>query len=385
MICFGKTDRQGFERIAQNIFERLPAPILRARLGYRDKGRLVEQLTPLNLKDLDNAGQDLFASALDDFSRNIWRKPRARRQYRYDLAILVNPAETLPPSDTKALNRFVKAARRAGMDADIIHPPDFPKLAEYDALFIRATTAINDFTYRFARKAESEGMVVIDDPRSIIRCTNKVFLADLLSKNKIPAPTSRILIKGGDWALAALILEVGLPMVVKIPDGSFSRGVTLATTPDELKQVLARMFRQSSLLLVQAYMYTEFDWRIGILNQRPLFACRYFMVKGHWQIYKHGDQKTQSGKWDTLPTYEVPKPVLNAALKAANQIGNGLYGVDVKQGKDQVAVIEVNDNPSIESGVEDAFLGDRLYDAIMEEFVRRLDERGKQERGKTEL
>ena len=36
-------------------------------------------------------------------------------------------------------------------------------------------------------------------------------------------------------------------------------------------------------------------------------------------------------------------------------------------------VIEVNDNPSIDSSVEDAYLGDELYRIIMGDFVRRLD------------
>jgi hypothetical protein len=34
-------------------------------------------------------------------------------------------------------------------------------------------------------------------------------------------------------------------------------------------------------------MYTEFDWRIGILNGQALYACQYFMSRGHWQIYNH--------------------------------------------------------------------------------------------------
>jgi len=36
-------------------------------------------------------------------------------------------------------------------------------------------------------------------------------------------------------------------------------------------------------------------------------------------------------------------------------------------------VIEVNDNPSIESGVEDAYLGEDLYRRIMQEFLNRLE------------
>jgi glutathione synthase/RimK-type ligase-like ATP-grasp enzyme len=36
-------------------------------------------------------------------------------------------------------------------------------------------------------------------------------------------------------------------------------------------------------------------------------------------------------------------------------------------------VIEVNDNPSIEAGVEDAVLQSELYKTVIEDFVWRLD------------
>ncbi|MFZ6043771.1 RimK family alpha-L-glutamate ligase, partial [Vibrio natriegens] len=55
---------------------------------------------------------------------------------------------------------------------------------------------------------------------------------------------------------------------------------------------------------------------------------------------------------------------------------SGLYGVDLKEVDGQVVVIEINDNPSIDHKVEDAFLGDLLYDRIMTEFLRRIQLRG---------
>jgi len=63
------------------------------------------------------------------------------------------------------------------------------------------------------------------------------------------------------------------------------------------------------------------------------------------------------------------------ALKAADPIGYGFYGVDLKQTPKGIYVIEVNDNPSIESRVEDKVLKDELYLRIMKEFVRRIDKR----------
>ena len=51
------------------------------------------------------------------------------------------------------------------------------------------------------------------------------------------------------------------------------------------KQVLKMLFEKSAILLAQAFTPTEFDWRVGLLNGVPLYACKYYMAKGHWQIY----------------------------------------------------------------------------------------------------
>jgi glutathione synthase/RimK-type ligase-like ATP-grasp enzyme len=101
------------------------------------------------------------------------------------------------------------------------------------------------------------------------------------------------------------------------------------------------------------------------------------MARNHWQIYNHSSKKHFTGHFETLPTFEVPKSVLDAAIKASSIVGRGLYGVDVKQNNNQVYVIEVNDNPSLESKVEDLYLGKELYMIIMQEFANRLEERGR--------
>lgn len=143
----------------------------------------------------------------------------------------------------------------------------------------------------------------------------------------------------------------------------------------ELVDTLAKLRNTSALVLAQEYFFTELDWRIGVLNHQPIFACQYFMVKGHWQIYRHHDsgQAADSGSFTTLPIFEASKAVITAALKAVKPIGDGLYGVDIKQGKGRVAVIEVNDNPNIDAGVEDACLKEKLYDLIMADFIRRFE------------
>ncbi len=106
----------------------------------------------------------------------------------YDLAILVNPDDHSAPSDEKAIKKFCQAAENMGLSTEIITKNDFDRIPEFDALFIRETTAVNHHTYRFSRRAHAEGLVVIDDPISIVRCTNKVYLNEILTRSRIPIP-----------------------------------------------------------------------------------------------------------------------------------------------------------------------------------------------------
>jgi glutathione synthase/RimK-type ligase-like ATP-grasp enzyme len=373
-LFFGNPDIEQLDNLGRQIFELFACPILIVTLKRRDRWQ-IESIKPGALNTLDSQEEDLFAAALENFNKSIWRKPRSRKANRYDLAILADPEEKLPPSDKQALKKFVSIGKQMGLNVELITKKDYGRLAEYDALFIRETTAINNHTYRFAKRAESEGMVVLDDPQSILRCTNKVFLADLLSTNDVPTPKTLILSKDRQKDdIQRAIETLGYPMVIKIPDGSFSRGVVKVEDEQALKQSLDELFKQSALVLAQAYSFTDYDWRIGMLNKKPIFSCQYFMTRGHWQIYKHSDSgRVVSGGFRTLPIHETPKKVLDVATRAANLIGNGLYGVDIKQFGDTAMVIEVNDNPNIDSGVEDLYLKDDLYRIVLEEFVRRLE------------
>ena len=61
-------------------------------------------------------------------------------------------------------------------------------------------------------------------------------------------------------------------------------------------------------------MYTDYGWRrIGVLNNRPLFACQYFaQARATGRIYHHKDSggMTSSGRFAALPVRDVPAKVL---------------------------------------------------------------------------
>ena len=293
-----------------------------------------------------------------------WRK----KQRLHDVAILVDPAEPNAPSNRKALDFFVNAGESLGLNVDFIDKNDGRSLAEYDALFIRATTSVNHYTYRFARRALQENMVVIDDPQSIVKCTNKVYFAELMRSHQIVTPDT-IFVSKYDKELPL----IQFPCVLKRPDSAFSLGVVCVESQKELQKSLNQFFKTSDLILVQPFIPTEFDWRIGVLDHKPIFACRYYMAKGHWQIYNWEASASEvAGSCDTVPLEDVPEAIIKVALKTTRLIGDGLYGVDIKSHGDQHYVIEVNDNPNIDFGIEDKIHGEGLYQTIMSVFLQRI-------------
>ena len=371
-IFLGRASQPAFQDLADDLFERLPCPLLAVDLHQNHRWQ-IHRVRPMALADLDADQRRLFAEAMEQYLAGAWQSPRRRSTGRYDLAILHDPSEAMPPSNPKALKSFIRAGKRLGLDVELITRKDYGRLAEYDALFIRETTAINHHTFRFAKRAEAEGLVVIDDPTSILRCTNKVYLAELLRTHQVKTPATQILRRERNIALEP---PLDYPVVLKIPDGAFSVGVSKVHDAEELKTVAERMFQKSDLILAQEYLYTEYDWRIGILNRQPFYACQYFMSKDHWQIYDHkvgGGMATGNSR--TLPLERVPAVVLRTAVKAARLIGTGLYGVDLKETRQGVCVIEINDNPNLDAGVEDEILKEQMYEEVMAEFLRRLEQR----------
>jgi len=371
-MCFGQAYDGRFGGFARRVFDRFRCPLLRVQVALEERWQVkaIEAITPT---DLSPHEFEYFVAALENYTRAHWRTPKVKAPPRYSLAILQNPREAMPPSNREALKKFVALGPPLGLGVEMIESKDFLRLGEYDALFIRETTALDNHTYRFAKKARHEGLVVIDDPISILRCTNKVYLAELLQAQHLATPKTIIVDRQN---LLAAEETLGYPMVLKIPDGSFSRGVFRAEKHDEMIELSRKLFQRSDVILAQQYMYTEFDWRVGVLNKQPLYASQYFMSRKHWQVVKHGPNgRSVEGGFKTIAVEEAPKEVVSLALRAAGLIGDGLYGVDLKQTKDGVYIIEINDNPSIDRGVEDTVLKDDLYLAILKDFLRRIEAR----------
>ena len=222
----------------------------------------------------------------------------------------------MPPSSLETLRYFQRIAEKQSVAVELITRRQVAELAEFDGLFIRATTSIDNFTYRFAqrpnRRHAGHRRPTGDDPM------HQQGLPERASGGSRGAHTPTVML-ADDHDLLKAERQLGWPMVVKIPDGSFSRGVHKVENGEELKKLSDKLFEDTDLLLAQKFMPTKFDWRVGVLEGEPLFVCQYQMARGHWQIIKHGPNGAREGGSKTIPIGDAPPAVIEAALKASTR------------------------------------------------------------------
>jgi glutathione synthase/RimK-type ligase-like ATP-grasp enzyme len=271
-----------------------------------------------------------------------------------------------------ALMRFTQVARKMGHRADFLFRPDMYKIPQYDAIYIRALTDPLNSAYVAARTAEMHGIHVIDDSDSIRICCDKVNMYRYLIRAGVPVPETRFVeIDELDRKLGkSLLRELGHPVVLKAPNSSFSMYVERADTPEEILKIAKRFFRRSDRMVAQRFVQSGFDWRVGILGGKPLYICQYLIPRSRWKISTYSPNGSiVSGGVKPAVLSEAKPRLLDIAVKAAEAIGNGLYGVDIKEVDNDFFVIEVNDNPTISAGEEDQMAGD-LYERLVRYLLR---------------
>ena len=235
MMYFGKVDDVSIHNLSTRVFSQFPAPILDLSFD-RDESGIKLSIQRRSFSDLDSSQQAMFVDYLTNFTNTVWRMGGKKKRQRWDMAILIDPEEKVPPSNKEAIAKFIKAASKYGINAQAVSKNELDNLAFYDALFIRETTAIDHHTYRLATKAENMGLVVMDDAASILRCCNKVFLHDAFSYQKVPSLKTEVISDAGDETLLLLEQKFTYPLILKMPEGSFSKGVYKVSNRVELKQ-----------------------------------------------------------------------------------------------------------------------------------------------------
>ena len=253
-----------------------------------------------------------------------------------------------------------------GHDVDFIFPVDINKIPKMDALFIRARTDPMNVTYVAARMA-----AVPRDPGD----RRPGLDPDLLGQDQHVFPPDEKERRDPEDGLplkershrsngsTRLFDELGTPLIVKEPSTSFSLRVEKVNDIAGFFQVARRFIHLSDWIVVQQYIESKYDWRVGVLDGELLYACKYTIPSVTFKIQASVNGHIVYCGVESVPENAIPPHVVRLGIDAGNAVGNGLYGVDIKNNNGDAYVIEVNDNPSLESG-EDGNYPD-VYEKIV--------------------
>jgi glutathione synthase/RimK-type ligase-like ATP-grasp enzyme len=274
-----------------------------------------------------------------------------------DIACFVETYNFSEREEAEALRRFKTVATDLHHSFEFISKRNLPQIPLYDALFIRATTDPSYTAYIASKIAWENKLAVLDDPHSIRICSNKIHMYKLLEKAGVPYIPSLYLPKDDltEKTINDVFQRLGRPVVLKAPYTSFSKYVEKTESNSGFRRICKRFFRRSDVIVAQRFLPTQFDWRLGILDDEVLYACKYFIPKGRW---KHGTRirgrdRIVWGRTKTIPRIETPSRLQEVGVSACKAIGAGLFGVDLKEVNGDFLIVEVNDNPSIYAGEED--------------------------------
>lgn len=265
--------------------------------------------------------------------------------------------------EVDALRIFQITAEKMGHSFEVTGKDIINRVDEFDSIFIRATTDPLFTSYVVSRIAEERGKRVIDDSESIRICSDKIALYHRLKKKEIPMPNT-VPFYGDFENLESISEKLGYPIVVKAPNSRFSLMVEKANNFEELVAISKRFLRRSKAIVLQSFIPSSFDWRVGVLNGEVIYTCKYLFPRGGWKIRDIVNNRVVWGDVKAVSRDNVSPKLKKVALNAAKCVGKGLYGVDVKQVGDKFYVIEVNDNPTIMHGMEDAKDRD-IYEKII--------------------
>ena len=233
-IYFGQNVAQKYKELSSLFYKHFQVPFLRIKFNHTTKWN-IQSIKVISESEIpEDHMQSVHVFANQYFSKKRYDTAKISNS-DFDLAILVNPHDPAPPSNAKALKKFIEVAEKMNIYVEIIEPKDLSRLSSFDALFIRQSTEVNNEAYAFARKAQQSGIAIIDYPDAILKCCNKVYMAEALQNANIATPKTVIVHKDNR---NNVIEQTGLPCVLKAPDSTFSFGVKKAKTEDEFNTLV---------------------------------------------------------------------------------------------------------------------------------------------------
>ncbi len=189
--------------------------------------------------------------------------------------------------EIKELSRSFEEARAAGVHLEVVSPDDVDLVLnaqEPTKVFVKGIEAplpqfaiaamvgeVDDYNLALLQQLETQGVLCVNRAETLKRTRDKLLTLQLLAAQGIPVPKT-ILVRPNTSA-AFLREQLGLPMVIKIIDGSKGHGVSLVHSEKEVETLLEMLeaARAASGILAQEFIADSRgrDLRVLVIDGKP--------------------------------------------------------------------------------------------------------------------
>jgi len=219
-------------------------------------------------------------------------------------------------------------------------------LAGFDAVIPRIGASITFYGTAVLRQFEMMGVFAVNDSLAITRSRDKLRALQLLSRKGIGLPITGFAHSPDD--IDDLIAMVGgVPLVIKLLEGTQGIGVVLAETRQAAESVIEAFLDMQAHIMVQEYIKEAkgTDIRAFVVDGKVIAAMQRQARPGEFRSNLHRGGKAELVK--------ITPEERSTAIRAAKIMGLNVAGVDLLRSERGPLVMEVNSSPGLK-GIESA-------------------------------
>lgn len=217
---------------------------------------------------------------------------------------------------------------------------------DIDAIIPRIGASVTFYGSAIIRQFEMMHVFSANESQGIVRSRDKLRSMQILAREGIGTPITGFARNAKDTD--DLIRMVGgVPVVIKLLEGTQGVGVVLAETKKAAQSVLEAFYGLKSNILIQEFIRESngSDVRAFIVDGKVVGAM---LRKG-----AEGDFRSNLHRGGSAKLIKLTAKERSTALKAAKALGLSVAGVDMVRSNRGPLVLEVNSSPGLE-GIEKA-------------------------------
>jgi ribosomal protein S6--L-glutamate ligase len=260
-----------------------------------------------------------------------------------------------------SIRRFLREAKKSRVQCDIINPLECQLIVDgphtrilvsgdpiphYDAVLPRIGASITTYGLAVVKQFETLGMFTVNTCDAIGQSRDKMTCLQVLTGAGLQVPAT-VLSRSHRGLKAAVEAAGGMPVVLKVLEGTQGVGVMLVHTPISLGSVLDTLHSLDEDVIIQRFIAEGAgrDYRAFVIGDKVVAAMMRTAPEGEFRsnIHRGGEGRL----------VKLPPAFERAAIKAARVVGLGIAGVDLMESNSGPQILEVNSSPGFE-GIERA-------------------------------